>query len=649
MKRNSLLLALAILLLGPFSHAATARLPVEAFASIPDVSHVSLSPDGSKIASVVRIDTAEHRGTVVSIVDLQSGEKIIPIHTDNKRFVILSLQWANKDLLLIEAKYPAVRYGNPTTETRLLKYSLASGKTNNLLRASVLKRLKWLPQLQGNIIDMLPDDDDHLLLSLDGMGQEVGEDSVIRVSLTQGKSSFVQASKRHMQGWVTDRQHRIRIGIYRDDNQYRIYEQQDANGELRELWHFGFFAEDSVWPLGFDEDPDILYVRAYHEGLEAIFKVHLSDPQLKKELVYSNPNYDVMGSLIYSKLKHKVIGISEGNGEEYTFWDKEYIGLQNGLKAIFPGSNNYITQFSADERYYIVYSSGSTEPGSYYVGDRNVGEIYPLAHRYKKLTPEVLVPTERLNYQARDNMEIEAFLTLPKEAVPKKLPMIIFPHGGPISYDNDSFDYWTQFFANRGYGVFRMNFRGSAGYGYDFMKAGLQNWGLEMQNDVEDGTRFLIDKGIADPDRICIVGASYGGYAALMGAAMTPELYRCVISIAGVTDVAYLVKSSRRTTTYEVVKQQIGSDIDALYQRSPLSQAAKITVPVLLVHGSKDRVVRVKHSQMMYDELESLNKDVEFIELEAGDHHLSNNEHRLTTFKAMDHFLAKYLQVNKKG
>lgn len=409
------------------------------------------------------------------------------------------------------------------------------------------------------------------------------------------------------------------------------------------LWTFKAFSEDTVWPLGFDADPNILYVRAYHQGFEAIFKVNLTDPNLTKELVYANEATDVEGDLLYSQLKKKVIGISEGDGEEYTFWETEYVGLQNGLKAVLPDAHNYITQFSANERRYIVYSTSSTEPGTYYFGDRDEKTLYPIANRYGKLNSELLANTQHLTYEARDKLKIDAYLTVPKGLEAKQLPTIIFPHGGPISYDSNGFDYWAQFFANRGYAVFRMNFRGSAGYGYEFMKAGLKSWGLEMQNDVEDGTRYLIAQGISDPKRICIAGASYGGYAALMGAAMTPDLYRCAISVAGVTDVAYLVKSSRRHTNYEVVKEQIGDDLDALYERSPISKADKINIPVLLLHGDKDRVVKVQHSREMYDELKSLNKPVEYIELENGDHYLSNNDNRLATFKALDKFLADNL------
>lgn len=621
------------------------QLPVEAFASIPDVSSVQLSPDGKKIASIVRVDQPKLKGTVVSILDLETGAKDVAVHTDNQKFVLLSLQWANDTTLLISAKFPANRYGTPTTETRLVKYDLTTRKTTSVLARSVVERLSWIPQHQGQIIDMMPDDPDHILLSLDGMGEAVGEDSVLRVNLSQGKSAFIQNAKRKIIGWIADRQHKVRISIYNDDTEYRIYEQPEQKTESRLLWTFKAFSEDSIWPLGFDADPNILYVRAYHQGFEAIFKVNLTDPKLTKELVYANENTDVEGDLIYSELKKKVIGISEGDGEEYTFWDPEYAGLQNGLKAVLPNAHNFITQFSANERRYIVYSTSSTQPGTYYFGDRDEKALFPIAERYSQLSSEQLADTQYLSYEARDKLKIDAYLTVPKGLEAKNLPTIIFPHGGPISYDSNDFDYWAQFFANRGYAVFRMNFRGSAGYGYEFMKAGLKSWGLEMQNDVEDGTRYLINQGISHPQRICIVGASYGGYAALMGAAMTPDLYRCAVSVAGVTDVAYLVKSSRRFTNYEVVKEQIGDDFSALYERSPVSKADKITIPVLLLHGDKDRVVKVQHSREMFDELKSRKKNVEYIELENGDHYLSNNDHRLTTFKALDKFLADNLKT----
>lgn len=618
-------------------------LPVEAFGSIPDVSHVTLSPNGKKIASVIRLDKPKLKGAIIQIWDLEHNKKSYPVQTDNKKFVILDLYWSGDDILLIKAKFPAVRYGTPTTETRLVKYVISEKQTASAIPRQVLKRLKHIPQFQSAVIDMLPEDENRVLLELAGSGTHSHYESVLKLSLDGGRSKYVQKAKRNIGSWITDRQHNIRVGIYRDETEYRIYEQAKANSDMRVLWQFEAFDEEQIWPLGFAQDPNILYVSAYHEDRKAIFKVNLKDPKLNKELVYSDETYDVNGSLIYSQLKKKVVGINVGDESEYTFWDPEYVAIQNGLEAALPNSNNYITQFSNDERRYLVYSTSSTESGSYYLADRDEKALYPIAQRYSTLSREVLAETETLSYKARDGLEIEAFLTTPLKTEAKNLPTIIFPHGGPISYDSNSFDYWAQFFANRGFAVLRMNFRGSSGYGYDFMKAGLKNWGLEMQTDVEDGTRWLIKEGIADPNRICIVGASYGGYAALMGVATTPDLYQCAVSVAGVTDIEYLVKSSKRYNNYEIVKKQIGDDFDSLYERSPISKVEQINVPVLLIHGTKDRVVRLRHSEEMFDELEDHDKNVEFIELDGGDHYLSNNEHRLTTFKALERFLAQHL------
>ncbi|GGQ04284.1 alpha/beta hydrolase family protein [Shewanella litoralis] len=637
---------LLVVIFAPLSNIAlTSPLPVDAFANLPDVRFVTLSPDGTKIASLIRVNSNTLDGQMLSIRDINTNKDIFPVQTDNQKFVILSLTWASNDIILITAKYPATRRGVPTTEMRLMKYSLSDNKTSSVFSKRTFSRFVDVPQIQSSIVDYLDNDPDHILMQISGLGSKMQYESVIKVSLKSGGIKVKQHAQKYIENWLTDRQNQVRIGIYRDDTSYRIYEQQQADGDLRLLWEFEALDEDAIWPIGFDHDPNILYVNAYHQGLKAIFKVNLTDANLAKELVYQNENYDVEGQLIYSNLKQKVIGIDTNIEGEFLFWDNDYIKLNNGLNDALPESHNVINQLSDNERRYLVYSTGPIESGTYFYGDRDKGALYPIAYRYSQLPPEVLAKPKKVNYSARDGLAIEAFLTTPKDKEAKNLPTIIFPHGGPISYDSTTFDYWSQFFANRGYAVLQMNFRGSAGYGFQFMNSGLKNWGLEMQNDIEDGAHWLVQQGITDPKRMCIVGASYGGYAALMGVAKTPDLYKCAISIAGVTDLESLVKSSRNYDNSKIVKKQIGDDYDDLYQRSPISMAASIKVPVLLIHGTKDRVVKADHSEAMYDELHELNKPVKYVALENGDHYLSNNEHRLTTFIEIERFLAANLGV----
>ena len=617
------------------------RLPVEAFASVPIVSNVQMSPDGEHVAFLVRIDTPEMQGAAVRFINLDTDEFKTLTYAETKDFVINWIRWANNGQILISARFPAKRWGNPTTETRLLVASIADGEMRSALPPSFLRRLDWVPQIQDNIVDILPSDPDHILL--EGRFDDRYNSSIVKTSLVETRVSKVERSRDNAIGWVTDRQSRPRIMILRDDATYQIRLQDTAGKKWKDLWEFEAFAENQVWPMGFAQDPNVLYVRAYHEGFQAVFKVNVSDPALAMDLVFSDAGNDVEGSLIYSAKTDDVIGIRHSSGGGYTFWDPQYQALQDSINNALPGTYNRLYSLSDTERRYVVLATSDTDAGTFYIGDRDDRSLMQLARRYPDLPADRMAAKRKVNYEARDGLPIEGYLTLPAGAPEGPMPAIVFPHGGPISYEGSGFDYWTQYFASRGYAVLQMNFRGSAGYGYNFMASGLKGWGLEMQNDVEDGTRWLIEEGIADPDRICVVGASYGGYAAMMEAARNPDLYQCAVSFAGVMDVAYLVKSSRRYSNYEVLKEQVGDDLSELRDRSPLHRAEAVDIPVLLAHGTKDRSVRVRHSQRMANELEKAGKDVTYLEIEDGDHYLSTQEHRIAFFRAMDTFLQEHL------
>lgn len=611
------------------------QIPLEAFASLPDVSKMRLSPDGSKAICIVRVETSKRSGRLVTMFDTKTLEPTQLAFSENEKYVITDINWANDKVVLVDAKFPAVRHGTPTTETRLLKIDVATKKISSVLPKLFLKRLRYIPNILSDVVDYLPEDDDHIIMSISGFKSSF-ERTLVQVNISgKGRTKVFNRSEDNVSRWVLDGAKRARIAIHRDDTNYTVKEKL-PDDDFRDLWTFEAFSAESVWPLGFDKDPNILYVNAHHQGRDAIFKVNLTDKKLTKELVLSSELSDVGGSLRYSKLTGEVIGI--GN----RFIDEKYKNFEKALDKALPDTTKYILDFSEDENNYVVLATSDTQPGLYLIGDRKAKSLVPVAGRYNALSPELLAEKKLITYKARDGLEIHGYLTLPLNKE-KNLPAIIFPHGGPISYDSDGFDYWTQFLANRGYAVLQMNFRGSSGYGHDFMQQGLAKWGQAMQDDVEDGAKWLIEQGVANKEKMCIVGASYGGYAALMGPLKEPDLYKCAVSFAGVTDIEYLVKRSRGFTNYEIVKKQIGDDYDSLWERSPLKHASKIKPPVLLIHGSKDRVVNVHHSEEMYDELKGEDKDVTYVEIEGGDHYLSNNEHRLQTFKAIESFLAKHL------
>ena len=267
--------------------------------------------------------------------------------------------------------------------------------------------------------------------------------------------------------------------------------------------------------------PNTLYVKAYHQGRISVLSVDLRDPELELKLVYSHPKYDVYGDLLFSKTSGRAVGIQIDVDNSFVYWDDEYKVLQNDIDLSLPATNNDIYDLSDDGNRYLVFASSDTDPGTYYIGDRSSGEAKVVARSYSAINPAAMASKTKFTYDARDGQKIEGFLTLPNDDSGKPRPAIVFPHRGPHRANDVGFDYWVQYFTSRGYAVLQMNFRGSSGYGYEFEAAGMQAWGLEMQDDVEDGTRWLIDEGVADPERICIVGAGYGGYVALMEA--TPQ------------------------------------------------------------------------------------------------------------------------------
>lgn len=646
-KSNILLIMCVSALLSSQVVSLPQKLPVEAFASLPEVSQMSLSPDGKNLLSLVRVNRPDTQGVAVKLANIKTGKSKVPLYAENQRFKIRWAKWASNTHILVSTIYPSVRGGNgtPTTETRLLIVDTKTGKFRNALPSKKFDISEnnsstdtvHIPQFQDNVIDLLPDDKNKFLLSVDSLSP--GWDSVFKVSLDRKKAFRIQKERRNVRDWITDQQHNVRIGLYAIDTTHKVLHKFPKSKSMTVLWEYESFSEDTVIPLGFAKDPNKLYVQAYHEGRKAIFLVDVTDPELKKELVRSSKEHDIGGSLMYSNITKDVIGLGT------VFWDETYKAFQRSVDKALPNADNDIVSFSNDEQRYVVYSTNDNSPGTYYLGMRDKKSLNPIAYEYPMLSSVAIAEKKKISYEARDGLEINGYLTLPVDSVTgQQHPTIILPHGGPIANDNHKFDYWVQFFANRGYAVLQMNYRGSSGYGLEFMRSGLKSWGLSMQNDVEDGARWAIAEGYANPNKMCIVGGSYGGYAALMGAVKTPDLYKCAISVAGVSDIAAYVKSFDGFRNYEQVKKQVGSDFAELKKRSPYYSVEKINVPILLIHGTKDRSVTVRQSQKMYKKLRKENKPVTYLELKGGDHYLSNNDQRIEVFEAMDTFLAKYLQ-----
>lgn len=619
---------------------ATDLIPVENFSRLPMYSKPRLSPDGTKIAYVENLK--DEGLSLLASVELATGERTYLTKTDNEEIKLNWFRWANNDTLIMSVVYGSKRGTTKTTETRLLAKDVKQGAEAARLLIKPRRGIyegQHVSQFQDNVIDFLPDDPEHILVALDLDVQL--QPSVYKLNIYTKKKKRLIKGKMRIRDWITDQQGEVRVGKMLDykSGLAKIYVRDNAEQDWKALFEYNALEDPAMSALGFGLDRDVLFYKAYHEGMKSLFKINLKT--MEKTLVYHDPNYDVDGGLIYSDKTRDVIGLYHAHTPSgRVYWDKDRSAFQKALDKALPETDNYLVDFSQDENVYILYSENDHIPGAYYLGYRKEQEILMLFEQYPEINPQALSEHKLVTYKARDGMEIEGYLSVPK-GQEGPVSAVIFPHGGPGARDYAGFDYWTSYLNSRGYAVFRPNFRGSTGYGYEFAQSQMAEWGLSMQDDLTDATHWLIEQGVAKKDKVCIVGASYGGYAATMGVVKEPELYACAVSFAGVTDLEKLRIRGRRYVNSKFLNRQLGDeDLD---ERSPAELAKRVKVPVLLVHGADDRVVDVRQSRVMAEELEDYDKDFEYIELENGDHYLSIQRNRHTFFKAMDGFLRTHL------
>jgi dipeptidyl aminopeptidase/acylaminoacyl peptidase len=648
MKKTLRIILFCVLILLIFTMQSIAAdsksLPAKAFSMLPKIENVRISPDGEHVLFLA--NTGDK--TLLVCKHLDTGRLTGIISTDNRQFKFWLIQWANNDTVLFSAAWPYHRgLGIPSVETRIF-----TGKIDENEKYKVLLKPKrigkqmreHISQYQDNVISLLPDDPEHILIGVDF--DKPAQPSVYKINVETGSRERIQRFKPYVRDWMADQQDRVRMGQTFDDTTTEtstlLYNLESQ--EWVEVWKSKVFLKPSVEPLGFGLDPNILYVRADHNGRNAIFKVDVSKADLPMELVAEDDKYDINGNLIYSPKTREVVGVyhREVDGDRI-YWDNKFQRFQDAIDKVLPDTTNYLIDLSRDERRYIVYATSDTSPGTYYVGDRDRHKMAVFDYTYRQLEGK-LQGNKKVEYTARDGKTIEAYLTLPADYNPEAPgPAVIFPHGGPMARDYGDFDYWSEYLASKGFAVLQPNFRGSSGYGWEFEQEAIQNYGLTMQDDLTDAANWLIEQRLADPKRLAIIGASYGGYAALMGAVKTPDLFKCAISFAGVSDLKALRDSRQYYLHYRVAREQLGADSTQLKATSPCRHVDKIKIPILLAHGENDRVVPVEQSRKMAKELEDGNKVYTYIELKDGDHGLSIQENRHKFFSAMDEFLDKYM------
>lgn len=620
--------------------------PLEAYGDLPSIRYMALSPDGSIVAFAERREGADYLVTF----DFTTRQKTYHVKIDD--VATRDIWFADEENIVIlasETKF-VIGFRGEFEYLGAFSFNLKTKKLTFLLRGT-----DNIYPAQGGLGRIVGDDADPGYIFMPAyVGDRYSHPnySLLRVNLKTGKGRRFKSGDDNTVDWFVDKDGTV---LAREDynnttDTYRVYTY--VNGK-RELIHE---LETSQPP------PGVTGIKADRSALLFSDRSDAEDSGNVYELDFSGTltpaSLGGKGGTIQRIIKDGnrfVLGVEySGAVPSYKFFDPDVDAAVSGMVNQFSTASVNLVSWTDDwsKLLYLIY--GSDTPGSYVLQDRETGQMMLVADERDNIAPDAVGQMVAINYKARDGLNIPSILTWPAgvdiETV-SKLPLVVMPHGGPAAYDAVTFDWMAQYFANRGYLVLQPNFRGSSGYGTEHRTLGNGEWGGKMQDDITDGVQALVEQGLADRERVCIVGASYGGYSALAGGAYTPDLYKCVVAIAPVTDLRRMLSDERWDLGknhwvldywHEVIgdPQAEREKLDAI---SPANAAENFAAPVLLIHGKDDLVVPIKQSRIMENALKRAGKNVTFLELKGEDHWMSDGDTRIEALRAMSSFVEQHI------
>jgi dipeptidyl aminopeptidase/acylaminoacyl peptidase len=634
--------------------------PARAFAALPEMSLVRLSPNGQRVA------WANDPGgsPVVVVFDLATGKDLKRVQPPNAR--VRDLDWADDRTLIISVsrtltgaaktvreqtyefeRYLALDVEDPNGAARSL---LMEHPDRELVTGATLERLH--PEKPGTVImstyqyseaSRRPEIGSRIAGGRKDSGWEL---TLFEVELATGKGHMIESGSVNTSSWILDPAGRPVARCERDPESRRFSILAKDGGNWRTIFSEELDYEFDV--VGLAADGRSLLIRS-PRGSDRfkIWTLPLAGGELS--LLQEDPHFDV-NAVRFDRFTAQPVGYWVGGPDPHVVWtDARMESIQNAVTKAFAGKSTFVFDRSADYKHIVAEVESASSPPVYYLVDFAKGSADIIGEAYPSHADVTLGKLEATSYKAPDGYEIPAYLTLPPGREPKSLPLVVFPHGGPYARDTADFDWWAQFLATRGYAVLQPQFRGSWGFGAALYRAGHKQWGRGMQDDITAGVRHLVAEGIADPKRVCIVGASYGGYAALAGAAFTPDVYACAASVNGIADIPQMAGFIRErrgddSPAYRSWQDLIGNPSDQdIIAFSPSRSIEAIRAPILLIHATNDTVVPPSQSRIFADLLRRKGKDVELIELPGEDHWLSTGQSRLVVLEALERFLAANL------
>jgi dipeptidyl aminopeptidase/acylaminoacyl peptidase len=633
-----------------------------AFGAMETIYTAALSADGKKL---VYTGPGTEASTIAVLVDLTTGAVSQVARGDGRPINITNCEFSAADRVV------CTLWGMERTQSVLVVVNRtlsmdADGKNQIFLGErdtleQVGKRLgdggvvDWLNGVDGQVLmarSYIPETTTGRLLGrkLEGLG-------VDRIDTRTGKATLVERPGDETSNYISDGLGNIRImtttrvsesGLlkgawdfsYRlaNDRQWRplgTYRQDRAQGERG----------TGMWPLAVDPKLNAAYVLENHSGRQALFRVTL-DESLKRELVLESGKVDIDGVVSIGR-GGRVIGATYATERRHVeYFDPDYKKIHEMLARAV--KNLPLIDFmsaTADEQLLVVRASSDIEPGNWYLYDRGKKTLGLISQARPALKGKTLSPVKAMSYPATDGTQIPSYLTLPPGVTEaKNLPAIVMPHGGPGARDEWGFDWLAQFFAQRGYVVLQPNFRGSEGYGDAwYANNGIRGWKTSI-GDVCDAGRWLVNQGMADPSKLAVVGWSYGGYAALQSNVLAPDLFKAVVAVAPVTDLALLKTKAMLYTNAFLEADFIGTG-PHVTEGSPAQNAGNFKAPVLMFHGDNDLNVDIGQSKFMDKQLRNAGKSSELVVYPKLEHSLRDGTVRADMLRKSDAFLRKQLKL----
>ena len=642
------------------AQAETAKLPaVEAFFGPMPISAPMLSPSGKRLAVIIG---SPGKRTQLAVIDLDDTK----IHRTASfgELDVRSARWVNDERLIFDTADRTVAQRDVEYAPGLYAINYDGSKFKQLARKDyesvreashiASRMLPWHTYLMHQ--DGAQDSDavyvEDVEFETSGAVRKVG---LVQLDTVSGQSKRVDAPGL-TQHWVLDKEGQPRLAVVQEGPSRHFYYRDPVAGAWKKLASQSAYGDSkqAILPLAFGA-PGTLYVEsAKGADTSGVYAMDLATGKLGDEALISAPGYDFLGSLVFSN--NKLAGFRVTTDATATMWfDPATHAIQQAVNKLLPGTVNLMSVPTRPQSDWVLVESYSdVQPRLVRAFNTATKEIKLIGAAHPQIVPAQMGRQEAVRYTARDGLSIPALLTLPAGGKRQNLPLVVLVHGGP--YVRGSSWGWnadSQFLASRGYAVLEPEFRGSSGYGNAHFRAGWKQWGLAMQDDIADGAKWAVAKGLVDPKRICIAGGSYGGYAAMMGMVNDPDLYQCGINWAGVTDIALLYNGSWGTINDFPVEwrtygmpQLVGDlvkDADQLKATSPLQQAARIKKPLLLAYGGADKRVPLHHGEKFYQAVAQGNSQVEWMVYPTEGHGWYLPETRIDFWTRVEKFLDRQI------